>query len=259
MKRFLGFILAVGLMFSLTACGGSGGDMSSDAAHEEQAESSMTKEEMMEKAEFFDMEELYESISQNKVNAEETLKGKIFAFDGYVQQIESDYIIFAANNASYTMKISLSKDDILDVVTDQKVSIVGELTTVGFEEESELGGFGPISITGCEAENAYITNDTYEVSGELTFRYLTLRDLDGRIHSQGGQEDDWYFGLTVPDATVETMIVSLKEAIPVNHVPGQAINTITIDGTELKNGDNITISGKMKRGSMIDVKLVSVN
>jgi|InofroStandDraft_1065614.scaffolds.fasta_scaffold23901_3 predicted small lipoprotein YifL len=260
MRKLFAFMLAAALTCSLAACGSGGAADKSASSGEDtskQAETGMTKEEMLGKAELFDMQELYDGIAENKVKAEEELAGKIFTFDGYVGEIESDHIIFEAYNSSYSMKVHLPKDDIINLVTDQKISVVGELTTVGYESKEDFGQ--PIRISSCESANAYITNDVFEVSGELTFRYLTLRDLDGRIHSQDGQEDKWYFGLTVPDATVETMIVSLEDAIPVTHTPGVPISTITIDGTELKNGDLITISGKMKRGAMIDVKLVSVN
>ena len=261
MKKLLALILAAALALSLVACGGGGGTGDNntpstgngDTTSTDTPSGGMTKEQMLENAEVTTLEELYGTISANKVKAEEELVGKIYRIDGYVGEIESDHIVlsFVGN----TITVYLPKDDIINLVKNQQISVVGELGKVGYEDNSSWY----VSFGGCELTNAYIANDTYEVTGELTFRYLTLRDLDGKTISQNGQADKWYFGLTEPGATFETMIVSLADAIPVNHIPGQAIDTITIDGTELKNGDNITISGRKTADSMIDVKLVSVN
>ncbi|NBI09252.1 hypothetical protein D1641_04365 [Colidextribacter sp. OB.20] len=261
MKKLLALMLVAALALSLVACGGGGGTGDNntpsggngDTTSTDTPSGGMTKEEMLEQAENSDLKELYEIISANKIKAEEELTGKIYCFNGYVDEIESDYIVLSYYGN--TIVVYLPKDDIINLVKDQEIAVVGELGKVGYEDNSSWY----ISYGGCELINAYVAKDIYEITGKLTFRYLTLKEIDGSIVSQDGKEDAWYFGLTEPDATVETMIISLSDAISVNHVPGQSIDTITIDGTELKNGDNITISGRKTANSMIDVKLVSVN
>ena len=142
MKKILALILAAALALSLVACGGGGGTGDNntpstgngDTTSTDTPSGGMTKEQMLENAEVTTLEELYGTISANKVKAEEELVGKIYRIDGYVGEIESDHIVlsFVGN----TITVYLPKDDIINLVKNQQISVVGELGKVGYEDNS---------------------------------------------------------------------------------------------------------------------------
>ena len=173
MKKLLALMLAAALALSLVACGSGAGDNNTssggngDATSTDTPSSGMTKEEMLEQAENSDLKELYEIISANKIKAEEELTGKIYCFNGYVNEIESDYIVLSYYGN--TIVVYLPKDDIINLVKDQEIAVVGELGKVGYEDNSSWY----ISYGGCELINAYVAKDIYEITGKLTFAILS--------------------------------------------------------------------------------------
>ena len=128
----------------------------------------------------------------------------------------------------------------------QQITVVGRIDSVDTEEvqETSMGNSWKHTRYNGVLTNSYLVSDRYELSGTLVFYYKFVVDTinNNRRVYHTGEEDYWTFGLDLTDDNVIAVACDFSKAIPVEHVKGQDIETVTISGKELKNGDKITVS-----------------
>lgn len=158
MKKLLAFMLAAALALSLAACGG--------------GNRSMTEEEMLKAAE----EKTFSDFTAgNKAYAESCI-GDIYKMTGYVLRIDSDYATLSRRVESYFgdgganvlspiyLHVYLPSDELADLVINQEVVVVGEVTGVSEEEINYVMNNVVICL---DMENAYLVEDiTYSDTSE---------------------------------------------------------------------------------------------
>lgn len=169
MKKTLALILTAALALSLAACGGNSGagDTNTSGAGNGDTTStdtpSMTKEEMLETAEDGNISELNHLIAENILSAKQAYCGKVLTFRGNIYGIKEDCIIF--NHGKGSIIVYLPAEDIVNLKTDQWVTIIG-LTNDEFITTKESRGGEPTSdYIDCIMEQAYLVTDRYEYTG----------------------------------------------------------------------------------------------
>ena len=169
MKRLLALMLAAALALSLVACGGGNGAGDTNTSSTGNGDTtstdtpSMTKEEMLETAEDGNISELHHLIAENILSAKQAYCGKVLTFRGNIYGIKEDYITF--NHGKGSIIVYLPAEDIVNLKTDQWVTIIG-LTNDEFITTKESRGGEPTSdYTDCIMEQAYLVTDRYEYTG----------------------------------------------------------------------------------------------
>lgn len=127
MKKLISILLALIICISLCACG-----------------SSMTKEEMFSQAEEINPSDIISTLEENLVKGKETYDGKVVKFTDFLVSDIEDWGFESYYKVNYTLTTSvyLSKEDILNLKTNDCVTVVGVLKVV--------------SETDIELKNAYI-------------------------------------------------------------------------------------------------------
>lgn len=263
MKKWIALLLAAVLCLSLVACGGKGSssstedDTTSAEPEKSETEATLTKEEMLACA--VEIDDYASEMAENKLRAEEKYIGNVFYVTGGVSNIQSDCV----DVGDFT--VSLPTEEIIQLSSGQRITVVGRIDSLTAEESQEMYDGWSFTNTTYHGvmSNAYFVNDTYELSGTLIFYYKDLYGMNGKLERHNyGNPDYWEFGLDMVDDNVIAVGYSMKEDIPVNHVMGENIDTITISGTELHNKDKITVSAKIfyDNGYILkDVELISVD
>ena len=214
-----------------------------------------SKEDMLAVASKLDNVQFFNDVRNNPLTAEDKYLNNYYIISGYVDSVEKDCAKFSNGFTVY-----LNDEELKKINKFEKVEIVGEMISLANEEVNKVVGGTTSSATKVVAEvrNAYITNNTFEVTGKISMYYMDLLDYNGKTHTRTGEEDAWW--LVIDDGVCE---YHLEDAVLVEHHPGKDVTGITIDGTEVKNKDTITISGKLLKVNdelrMSDIKLVSAN
>ncbi len=257
MKKLVAMLLVLMMCLSLCACSTKKEPVSvSEPTTVEALEPmpvELSKEEMLVCA--VDIGDYAAEMTENKLRAEEKYINNVFYVTGIVSNIQSDSV----DVGDFT--VSLPTEEIMELSSGQKITIVGKIDSLTMEESQVMAdgwSFDETTIHGVMT-NAYFVNDIYELSGTLIFYYMKLMDINGVNHNRDGQEEAWSFGLDMVDDNVIAVAYSMKEDIPVNHVEGVAIDTVTISGTELHYEDKITVSARIINNNLYDVELISVN
>ena len=169
MKKLLALMLAAALALSLVACGGGGAEDNNTTPSTGNGDTtgtdtpSMTKEEMLETAEDGNISELNHLIAENILSAKQAYCGKVLTFRGNIYGIKEDCITF--NHGKGSIIVYLPAEDIVNLKTDQWVTIIG-LTNDEFITTKESRGGEPASdYTDCIMEQAYLVTDRYEYTG----------------------------------------------------------------------------------------------
>ena len=263
MKKMIALLLAAMMCLSLAACGGKDSpsaaeeDTASVEPENSETEATLTKEEMLACA--VEMDDYASEMAENKLRAEEKYIGNVFYVTGGVSNIQSDCV----DVGDFT--VSLPTEEIMQLSSGQRITVVGRLDSLTAEESQEMYDGWSFTNTAYHGvmSNAYFVNDTYELSGTLIFYYMDLYGVDGKLKQHNyGDPDYWAFGLDMVDDNVIAVEYSMKEDIPVDHVIGEDIDTVTISGTELHNKDKITVSAKILYNNgytLKDVELISVD
>ena len=102
---------------------------------------SMSKEEMLSKAQVLDQNELIQANKDNPVAAEKKYEGNYYKLTGIVSRIYSnvvggtDYCLISSDDNGLDfddIEVVLSKDELAKLHTNQTVTVVGVMTMKGF-------------------------------------------------------------------------------------------------------------------------------
>ncbi len=257
-------VISLALVLCLFLCACSGG---SDTAQTPETPSEtttannstlLTKEEML--ADAVEIDDYEAEFADNKLRAEEKYVGNIYLVTGSITSIESEYIEIDSliSTGFGTISVALPREDLMTLTTGQRIEIVGQFESF-VEEEIDVGyGYTEKTYNGVMT-NGYVVSDTFEISGLLRMYYVSFRDINGRVSDQYGDESAWSIGLDTTDDNVLAVTYSLKDEIPVEHVPGQNITSVQFGGQEIENLTKITVSAKIIDNDLVDAELVSID
>ncbi len=222
MKKIIALILAIIMCLSLTACG-----------------SKMSKEEMLEVA--VEIGNYRKELNENQLRAQEKYVGNIYLITGYVSDLTPESIKIDG------FTITLSEEDIIKLENKQKVTIVGKVDSLEIVENEEMLGGSNYNIPEPHGimSNAYVVEDKFDVSGMLLFRYVPSILSNGKTHGNFGEEEHWEVGIDTIDNNSYIVDYDMTDEIPVKHVIGKDIDTVTISGKEFNNEARITVSAKV--------------
>ena len=256
MKKTVSLLLALVLCLSLCACGGGNSDTPDTPETTETTtpeETKMSKEEMLQVA--VEIDDYRTEMMDNIARAEAKYVGNVYYITGHVGDISNDHL----NVGDFT--VYLPTEDIMNVSTGQRITVVGKIDSIAYEEISDGWGGYILQCSGVMS-NAYFVTDIIEVTGTLTFYYMMLRDINGRNQNRDGNPEAWVIGLDMSDDNVTEVNYHMEESIPVTHVAGQNITAVQFGGQELANKTRITVSGKVffENGDYVikEAELVSV-
>ena len=194
-------------------------------------------------------------MRENETSAKEKYVGKIYRLTGYVLGIHED----RAEISDFT--VYLSKEELSQLTLKQRVTVVGKIDSLAKRTPEQMDHTPDIPKTEFHGvmSTAFFVTDTSTISGKLHFGYLKFVYESGKIEHNFGKKEYW--SIRLDDAEGNTFYI--RDTIPVNHVIGQEITSITLCGRTMHFGDKITISGKAYWGYDIacikEVNLVSVD
>ncbi len=167
MKKLLALMLAAALALSLAACGGGEDDAKTpgtgngDAAGSDapgntpsgseeagaQNEPGITKEELLDVAADLNPYAIDYEFQVNSSNPQDKFIGKVFKFDGTVQEIKDGYAIIIPNDSPSVSETDtrpkidvfayLSSDELSTLSSGGSVSIVGEISDVSLLDSTD--------------------------------------------------------------------------------------------------------------------------
>ena len=266
MKKLFALLLALVMCLTFVACGGNNttdqtGSDTTEATSEPTDNTSeptdsaevMSKEEMLEIA--TEIDDYKTEMKDNIARAEAKYIGNIYLVTGNVSNISKDTV----DVGDFT--VPLPSEDIMKVCTGQRITVVGKIESMSFEEVTDGWGISnqEPSITMSEG---YFVTDITEVTGTLIFYYMKFTDINGKTSNRDGNPEAWVIGLDMTEDNVLKVQYHMEESIPVNHVSGQKITSVQFGGQELASETRITVSGKVfyENGEYVirDADLVSV-
>lgn len=146
----------------------------------------------------------------------------------------------------------------MNLTTGQRIQIVGKFDSYT-EEEVDFGyGFKETTFNPLMT-NGYLVKDVFELSGIFRMYYMNLLDINGKNHTQWGDESAWTIGLDLSDNNVISVEYSMKDEIPVAHVPGQNITSIEFCGFEIHDQNRVTVSAKIIGTKLVESQIISVD
>lgn len=104
----------------------------------------ISKEQMLETATKLDINKLKTAMTQNQLRAKEEYIGKIYKYDGFIENITDNYVSMG------DLKVYLSKDELKQLNSNQAITVVGEL------QITENNNY--------ELNNAYFVSDTIDIT-----------------------------------------------------------------------------------------------
>ena len=137
MKKVLALILALVLVLSLVACGGSG----------------KSKEEMLADAQTLAVNSFFDEIIDNTARAQNNYENGTYLIWGHIDDIKSNYCVMSTYSSLCSFKVYLPKDELLELNRDDVIEVVGRITKIS---KSILS----ISIV---VKDAYFVTDEYEI------------------------------------------------------------------------------------------------
>lgn len=225
MKKAISLILALVMCLSLCACGDSKNLEKADATTATNATTTaaMTKDEMINAAAALDCAAILSDYENNPINAKENHTGKVFSFDGYVEEITSTSATIIPmvtphkyGTASVALYLTLDADDIKKLSTNSVLTFVGQVSDVTGRRGQSWG-------VGLEMNTGYLIDDTVAFEGKVK-RVTTITTIDNVRYphielSKTVDGEEMLYGFTFKD---------------------------NADTTSIAEGDNIVITAQMK-------------
>ena len=163
MKKVLALLMALVLVLSLAACGGS-------------SETSMTKEELLEIAHPTSIKNISEEADSNIARASSTYVDNTYTVWGCVTEIASDTITLSGYGSCY-LRAEMTSDEIMNLNTGDRIQIVGTISEI-----TE----GTISM-----KNAHFVTDEYKIENaigiDITYSRITYTYICKVVDDNFGQ------------------------------------------------------------------------
>ena len=225
----------------------------------------MSKEEMLAIAEEYTVIDINNESNKNLARAKQKYCNKTILLTGVVYDILEDHVELLTSNYKYNnshfVDVYLPLDELVLMESGQRITVVGTITD-DIIDVSKSVGQSTFNYKHYQMHNAYFVNDIYELTGTLRFYYMEYMDSNGKIHSRDGLPEAWVIGLAESDDS-GVIRYHMEDSIPVNHVVGQTMTTVTFCDQKLRNYSKITVSGKiLYKGDKIYLKeaeLISVH
>ena len=235
MKKIVSTILAAVFMLSLAACG---------------SEKVPTKEELLETAQVVDYKVLQSALQENKVRAQEAYVGNVYQYSGFVTAVEEEYVELDA-----TIYVYLSSEELASLNVGERINVVGTIETADLLTQTFM--MNTKDVPTIEMKNAYYVSDLIELTGTVQMGYQGGINRWGQVYEGVGLESAWYLNICPPDTDEwgNAIRYSLKDAIPVEHVNGQDITSVTYMGEAFSQGDTISIVCRMEYPNDTDLAL----
>lgn len=232
MKKLISLILSVFLLLALVACGG--GDDSDTSG----------KEALLETAQELSFGEIYEAYTEDAVRAVETYVGKPYLIFDYVSAVAEDH----ARIGSFS--VYLSGQELAQLNSGEKVTVVGVLASIdGSETDISING-----VTGTQfsfngiVKDAYYVGNSFDISGMVYMGYLPEEQADGTTDARIGDPNAWYCGILAED----NAFYSFEGDEATEHVPGEQVSSVLLDGQSVESGDSVSISATFRMGQTQD-------
>ena len=170
MKRVLSLLLALVMCLSLCACGG-GNDTPETTVPETTVPEPMvlSKDEMLAAAEVVTLSQIEIDINSNILKAKQLYCDKVLKVTGIVVSVQEDYVEVGIDTSvdGVVIDVHLPIEELLLLEKRQAVTIVG--TTNDVVNETSSGSMMGLEWvkTHFTMPEAYLVNDTFEVSGKL--------------------------------------------------------------------------------------------
>ncbi len=220
MKRTLSIILALLMCLSLCACGSDNGKSNTNNNPE------MSKEDMLAAAEVVTPSQITQDTKSNIAKAKQLYCGKILEVTGVVAAVKENYVEIGVDTsvAGAVIDVYLPTEELLLLESRQKVTIVGRTNDV----TSETTSSGPAGVewvkTHFTMPEAYLVNDTFEVSGKLF-----------------GKNQSYAPAYNFDDGTSVTKLLYFADGV---------------DTSVIGSGATFTVKGKIFLGSINDTDFV---
>lgn len=169
MKKLLSLILALVMCLSLCACGSDKGKDNTNNTGKNPEATTMSKEDMLAAAEVVTPSQITQDTNSNIAKAKQLYCGKVLEVTGVVAAVKENYVEIGVDTsvAGAVIDVYLPTEELLLLESRQKVTIVGKTNDV----TSETTSSGPMGMewvkTHYTMPEAYLVNDTFEVSGKL--------------------------------------------------------------------------------------------
>ncbi len=175
MKKAISLLLAFVVCLFLCACGGANDAPSTTETPQtptetnEQADSIMTKEEMLESAEEVSLSQLNDDSSSNFSDAKQRYCGKILKLQGEVKGFSQDGdFVSLTCGGDFDVIVYMSSEEMSTLKRGQQIIVVGQMA-------EELDGYL------YQMPLAYLVQDRFEVTGTVqgTGVGIIIEDIDG--------------------------------------------------------------------------------
>lgn len=169
MKKVVSLILALVMCLSLCACGSDEGKDNTNNTGKNPEATTMSKEDMLAAAEVVTPSQITQDTNSNIAKAKQLYCGKVLEVTGVVAAVKENYVEIGVDTsvAGAVIDVYLPTEELLLLESRQKVTIVGKTNDV----TSETTSSGPMGMewvkTHYTMPEAYLVNDTFEVSGKL--------------------------------------------------------------------------------------------
>ena len=223
MKKALSLLLALVLCLSLCACGGADEKNNTNKNPET---TTMSKEDMLAAAEVVTPSQITQDTKSNIAKAKQLYCGKILEITGVVAAVKENYVEIGVDTsvAGAVIDVYLPAEELLLLESRQKVTIVGKTNDV----TSETTSSGPMGMewvkTHFTMPEAYLVNDTFEVSGKLF-----------------GKNQSYAPAYNFDDGTSVTKLLYFADGV---------------DTSVIGSGATFTVKGKIFLGSINDTDFV---
>lgn len=160
LKKFIALVFVVVFCFSFSACGN------------KNADTKMTKDELIANAVKLDGNDIYQEYKENKLNLANQYEGKACLVSGTVYEIENDYIVIEDSNL--LVNVYLPESEIIEIKKNQFIEAVGMLENIDFKQN-----LSQVWVT-VDFNIVYITKSVYTKTGE----FYSYRTTD-KTHPEG--------------------------------------------------------------------------
>lgn len=193
MKKVISLVLVFSFVSAFCACGNL-------------KKGALSKEEML--AQAVEIDNLFDALDENPVKANEKYVGNIYLITGSVTNISSDKI----NIGAYS--VPLSKEEILELDNEQRVTVVGKIESISWENGETHGVY---------LSNSYLVTGYYDTKGCLQEINNSYKPAWNFLTPENNICKLVYFADGVDPSSLESYNVTIHSKIRMEYTAGVTI------------------------------------